>query len=181
VAFQIATDKVAAPKLRKNLAGLHDRFQAAFSAAMNMAASMIKQRGDADIQSAGKFGQRWTAGLHVSVEGNGLRNMRISMYHDIDYAGIFQTGGVIRGNPLLWIPLSFSDAKGTQASEYGGGLFTVNRKSGGPPLLFSMADKLPKYFGIESVTIPKKFHLGEIQTSVMASFRQIFDAAFKAS
>lgn len=180
MATQIATDKVAAPKFRKNLAGLHDRFQAAFSASMNMAASMIKQRGDADIQSAGKFGQRWTAGLHVKVEGNGLKNMRISMSHDVDYAGIFQTGGVIKGNPMLWIPLSFSDAKGP-ASQYGGGLFTVHRKAGGAPLLFSMADKLPKYFGIESVTIPKKFHLNEIQKSVMANFRQIFDAAFKAA
>lgn len=180
MAFQIATDKVAAPKLRKNLAGLHDRFQAAFSASMNMVASMIKQRGDADIKSAGKFGQRWTTGFHVAVEG-GLKNMRISMYHDIDYAGIFESGGVIKGNPILWIPLSFSDAKGTPAREYGGGLFTVNRKAGGPPLLFSMSDKQPKYFGIESVTIPKKFHLGKIQKSVMANFRQIFDAAFKAA
>lgn len=178
--FQIAVDKVAAPKFKQNLAGLHDRFQAALSASMNMAASMIKRRGDADIQAAGKFGQRWTAGLHVEVEG-GLRNMRISMYHDIDYAGIFEKGGVIKGAPMLWIPLSFSDAKGTPAGEFGGGLFSVTRKAGGAPLLFSMADKLPKYFGIESVTIPKKFHLAQIQKSVMANFRQIFDAAFKAA
>lgn len=145
-----------------------------------MAASMIKKAGDADIQAAGKFGQRWTAGLHVVVEG-GLKNMRISMYHDIDYAGIFETGGVIRGSPMLWIPLSFSTAKGIPAREFGGGLFTVNRTTGGPPLLFSMADKQPKYFGVESVTIPKKFHLAQVQKSVMANFRQIFDAAFKAA
>lgn len=180
MAFRIVADKVAAPKFKQNLAGLHDRFEKAMTAAMNMAASMIKQRGDADIASAGNFGTRWTNGLQVNVEGGGaLGKMRIVLTLDQPGAKIFEEGGVIKGKPMLWIPLSFSDAVGTPASEYNGGLFSVTRRSGAP-LLFSIADKQPKYFGIEQVTIPKKFHLNEIQRSVMANFRQIFDNEFKA-
>jgi hypothetical protein len=178
--FRIVADKVAAPKFKQNLAGLHDRFQKAFSAAMNMAASMIKQQGDADISKSGNFGARWTSGFHVNVTGNTLGNMRIVMTHDEPGAGLFESGGTVKGDPLLWIPLSGTDAVGVRAKDYNGGLFSVNRKSGGAPLLFSIADKQPKYFGIEQVTIPRKFHLRDVQKSVMGNFRQLFDQAMKA-
>lgn len=168
-----------APKFKQNLAGLHDRFEKAFTAALNMAASMIKTQGDADISSAGNFGSRWIDGLHVDVESARGR-MRIALTHDVPYANVFETGATISGN-LLWIPLSFSDAKGIPASEYSGGLFSVTRKNGGAPLLFSISDKQPKYFGIESVTIPQKFHLRDIQAGVMSNFRQIFDQEFRAA
>lgn len=183
MAFRIVADTVAAPKFKQNLAGLHDRYAKAFTAAMNMAASLIKQQGDADIERAGNFGGRWTQGLHVNVEGQGgaLGRMRIVLTHDQPGAKLFEEGGVVQGDPMLWIPLSFSDAKGIRASEYPGGLFSVTRSSGGRPLLFSVADKLPKYFGIESVTIPRKFHLRDVQKSVMRNFRQIFDNEFKAA
>lgn len=172
--MRIVSDRVAAPKFKQNLAGLHDRFAKAFTAALNMAASMIKERGDADIAAAGNFGSRWTQGLNVTVE-----NMRISMTLDEPGADIFEHGGTIHGNPMLWIPISGTDAVGTQARDYAGGLFSVNRKKGGPPLLFSIADKMPKYFGTESVTVPQKFHLRDVQRSVMANFRSIFEQAFR--
>jgi hypothetical protein len=162
------------------MAGLQRRFRYAFTAAANMAAAMIEESGRIDIALAGNFGARWIEGLHVKASGT-IGNMRISMYHDVPYAGIFETGGEIHGNPLLWIPLSFTDAKGIAASEYGSGLFRVDRRASGTPLLFSIADKKPKYFGVESVTIPQKFHLRDIQQSVMGNFRSIFDAAFKGA
>lgn len=176
--LRIVADKAASIKFKQNLAGLGDRMQAAFSAAMNMAAAMIKQQGDADIRSAGNFGEDWTQSLHVNVEG-ALGNMRVVLSIDDDRATIFEEGGVIKGNPMLWIGLSGTDAEGVPASQYPGGLFSVNRKAGGAPLLFSIADKLPKYFGTESVTMPKKFHLNEIQASVMSNFRALFDNAFR--
>lgn len=178
--MRIVFERTAAPKWRSNLAGLQKRYRYAITAAMNMAASMIQEAGRIDIALAGSFGARWIEGLHVEATGT-LGNMRISMTHDVDYAGVFETGGTIQGNPLLWIPLSFSDAKGIPASEYGAGLFRVNRKGSGVPLLLSINDKQPKYFGVESVTIPQKFHLREIQQSVMGNFRSIFDAAFKGA
>lgn len=152
--------------------------EAAISASLNMAASMIKEAADADIQSAGKFGDRWTRGLHVDVEGS-TGNMRISMYHDIDYAAVFEEGGTIHGNPLLWIGLSGTDAEGIPASQYPGGLFSAAHRDGKTPLLFSVSDKLPKYFGIASVTIPKLFHLSDAAKSVMGRFRDIFDREFR--
>lgn len=166
----------AAPKFKQNLAGLHDRMEKAFSAAMNMAASMIKEQGEADIQAAGNFP---SGALQVDVEG-ALGNMRISVTNSLPGASVFETGGVVQGNPFLWLPLSGTDAEGVQAKDYGG-LFSVNPKKGGPPLLFSIADKKPKYFGIESVTMPQKFHIGAIVKSVMSNFRSIFDTAFRGT
>ncbi len=176
MAFRLTTDKIAAPKFQQNLAGLADRFEKAFSAALNMAASMIRDQAKADIQSAGKFGSQYTDGLNVTVE-----NMRISMTLDAPGAAIFETGGTIQGNPLLWLPISGTDAEGIRARDYGGKLFSVNRRAGGVPLLFSITDKQPKYFGIESVTIPQKFHLKDTMNSVMGNFRAIFDTAFRAA
>lgn len=168
----------AAPKFQQNLAGLHDRFAKAMTATANQLASMWKDAAAADISSAG-FGQSWTTAIQTRVDGATAQNMRISLTLDKPGAGIFEKGGVIKGNPLLWIPFSFSDAKGTQASNYGGGLYSVNNP-GKRPMLFGLNDKMPKYFGIESVTIPKKFHLDQVQRSVMANFRAIFDTNFRA-
>lgn len=178
--FRIRVDKVAGPKFGKNLAGLHDRFEKALTAAANMAASLMQERGRADIAASGNFGGDWVGGLHAKVEGAGLKNMRISMYHDKPEAEIFETGGTIEGNPLLWIPISGTDAEGTNVKEYGDQLFSATSRAG-TPLLFSVTDKMPKYFGIESVTIPKKWHLAEIQKSVMANFRKLFEDAWKAN
>lgn len=167
------------PQFRKNLAGLADRLNRAITASMNMVQSMLLTTGRADIASAGNFGSSWTQGLNVVLEG-AAPNMRLYMTHEIPYAGIFETGGVIQGNPMLWIPLSGTDAAGVRAAAFGG-LFSAKYPRSGRPLLFSMADKKPRYFGIESVTIPKKFHLTEDVTSVMASFRSIFADAWAAS
>jgi hypothetical protein len=157
---------------------LAERLNRAITAAMNMTASLILAKGQADIAGAGNFGSRWTSGLKVNVEG-AAPNMRLFMTHEIPWAGIFETGGIINGSPLLWIPLSGTDAAGTRASAFGG-LFSARypRKSG-PPLLFSMADKKPRYFGVEQITIPKKFQLTEDITSVMSNFRSIFDEAWQ--
>jgi hypothetical protein len=165
---------------KSRMAGLQDRLYAALTAAANMAASLIQDKARADIASAGNFGARWTDGLEVTVEG-AAPNMILSMTHKIPWAGIFETGGTISGD-LLWIPLSGTDAAGIRASAFPGGLFSAKYpRQGGKPLLFSMQDKKPRYFGVESVTIPKKFQLTEDVTSVMANFRAIFDDAWKAA
>lgn len=165
---------------KSKMAGLQDRLYAALTAAANMAASLIHERAKADISSAGNFGARWTDSLHVEVEGV-APNMILSMTHDIPWVGIFETGGKINGD-LLWIPLSGTDAAGVRASAFPGGLFSAKYpRQGGRPLLFSMQDKQPRYFGIESVTIPKKFQLTEDVTSVMSNFRAIFDDAWKVA
>lgn len=171
------TIETDAKKLRDNFEGAATRFEEAITAAANMAASMIVTQGREDMQSAGAFGDL-ASGLQASVEQSGDGSIRISITHDDPRAALFEDGGVIEGKPLLWLPLSGTDAEGVRAGEYPGDLFSAKSKSG-TPLLFSLSDKMPKYFGIESVTIPKKFHLHEIAISVMQNFRQIFDAAQK--
>jgi len=173
--FSVTTDTVAPIKFQQNLAGLGDRIETALATAMNMAASMIREQTEADITSAGKFSSE---GLSVTVDDNGKT---ITTTLDMPGAALFESGGTIRGNPLLWLPISGTDAEGIQASDYGDKLFSVNRKAGGPPLLFSVRDHAPKYFGTPSVEMPKKFHLEEIQQSVMENFRSFFDTAFKAT
>jgi hypothetical protein len=136
-------------------------------------------QGRADMAGAGNFSSdRWQSGL-VAAEDVGPDRSTLTISHLVPYWRVFEFGAVIKGNPLLWIPLSFSDAVGIMARDYAGGLFRVDRKSGGAPLLLSIQDKKPKYFGKESVTIPKKFHLRQIMRGVWANFRSVFNSHLK--
>lgn len=135
----------------------------------------IERRGRINIQSSGNFGVRWWGGFHVDVEpkSGALLNATIELGHALWFAHIHEFGGVIKGQPLLWIPLSFADdAKGIWARDYSkhvSPLFRVDR-AGRKPLLFSIADKQPKYVGVEQVTIPKRWNLVGIARSVMTNF-----------
>lgn len=155
------------------------RVRNAARAAAFDAGEEIKEQAAADMASAGNFGTRWTRGLDVSItEGGG--NIRIAFKHNVPYFNVFQYGAVIEGKPLLWIPLSFAeDAKGVYARNYPGGLFYVDRsKKGKAPLLLSRKTKEPVYFGKESVTIPKKFHVIEIIQSVAKKLPALFKQNF---
>ena len=163
---------------KSKLAGLQSRLDAALGATMNMLRSMLEAAARSDIAASGSFGPRWTDGLHVGIEGAGA-NMRLSMTHEIPYASIFETGGVITGSPLLWIPLQGTDAAGVRASAFPGGLFSARYpRTTGRPLLFAAADRKPRYFGIEQVTIPRKWHLKEDVSSVVENFKQVFDQSW---
>jgi hypothetical protein len=171
------------PQFKDQMDAFGARLIKTIDRAMHMIQSMIKTAADADISSAGNFGPRWTDGLHVNIEG-AAPNMRLYMTHDIDYASIFQEGGTIQGNPLLWIPLSGTDAamNRARAMDYPGGVRGGRGgRKGGRPLLFSVTDHKPKYFGVDSVTIPKKFHLEDDVNNVMSNFRSVFSDAWDAS
>lgn len=143
------------------------------------AADEIKRLGDIDIRGAGKFSSRWTNAYTVTVgEGGGSIRIRVNM--GIPYWRVFEFGAVIKGKPLLWIPLSFaSDAQGIMARDYPAPLFRVNRKVGAPLLLTPGKPAQPKYFGIDQVTIPKKFHLHEISTNVAKTLQDKYRANFR--
>lgn len=137
------------------------------------AAAQITVEGRRDISAAGNFGTRWTDGFQASLtEGGGNILIRVTMA--VSYWTVFQDGKVIHGKPLLWIPLSFaSDAKGIRARDYPGQLFRVERL-GKAPLLMSGKPATAKYFGKESVTIPKKFHLREIVERVANDLSKLY-------
>lgn len=133
------------------------------------AADEILRTGRIDIRNAGNFGSRWMESLEAGVTvGEGGGNVRLNVTMGIPYWRVFEYGATIHGKPLLWIPLSFADVPpGTNARDFGP-LFRVDRKNGGAPLLLSFADRQPKYFGKESVTIPQKFHLRDIAQRAVA-------------
>lgn len=149
------------------------RFQRAAVGAVEDVRDEVLRLGRADIRGAGNFGSRWTEGLQGEVRRGG-GSIRLDITHDVPYFTVFQFGKLIRGRPLLWIPLSFAaDAQRIRARDYPGRLFRVNRE-GKAPLLLSRADKRPKYFGKASVRIPKKFHLLEIIRAVSSNLQRFF-------
>jgi len=166
---------IDADAFKKSIETTADKYDAAFKVATNMIASMMLQEVTADIKSAGNFDDKYLEGLSVTVDDDNTITTSI----DAPGADIFETGGTISGHPLLWLPISGTDAEGIQAHDYGDQLFSVNRKAGGVPLLFSIKDRAPKYFGVPSVTIPKKFHIAEIRTKVMENFADTFERALK--
>src|SRR5262245_49600263 len=72
--------------------------------AMKQAEKAILTQGRQDIQSAGNFGTRWTEGLTAEIDDEGEK-ITLTVKHDVPYWSVFQTGKLIRGKPLLWIPL----------------------------------------------------------------------------
>lgn len=146
-------------------------------------ASYVVPRARADIRQAGKFGPRWTDGFQGKVsEGGGF--IKVSFTESAPHWEVFQFGATIHGKPMLWIPLSFAkDAQGISARDYPGKLFRVDRKNGGAPLLMtSKGGKAEaKYFGKESVTIPKKFHLVEIIREGAKRMAEFYGKRMKSS
>jgi hypothetical protein len=167
------------PKLRANFKRDGEVVLAAAREAAREAQTTILAKGRADIRGAGNFGSRWTEGLTAPITEGGGRIV-LNLRHSVPYFMVFQRGKVIRGKPLLWIPLSFAtDAQGVRARDYPGILFRVNRKGGKSPLLMSARDKRPKYFGRTKVTIPKKFHVLEIARDVARDFKNLYRKHFR--
>lgn len=169
-------------KFRARVVADKSRVAQAITGAARLSALEIKRQGDLDIKAAGKFGRRWQDAFKVEVtpKTGALLNARIDVSHTIPYSNVFETGGTIKGNPLLWIPLSYTGLT-MRARDYArsfGGLFYVRRHSGAP-LLLSIRDHMPKYFGVSSVTIKKKFHIHEITRSVMRNYRSLYSRLMK--
>lgn len=145
-------------------------------------ADEILDEGRADIRASGNFGSsRWIDGLKVKKsEGGGTIKLELS--HDVSYFMIHQTGGTIRGKPLLYIPFDFaSDAKGVNARDYPSRLFKTIRKRDNLPLLFAVGKpSVPKYFGKEQVVLPKRFHVIEIARQVARRLGEFYNQRFRA-
>jgi hypothetical protein len=164
---------------------------------VDQTAQLVIDKGKEDMAGAGNFtSSRWQDGLHADVTQGG-RNIKISVYHDVEYFGVFEFGATIYGKPLLWIPLTGLGAEGIMARDYPGGLFRVDRTgvsgagfkgqkrsvkgqfTGGflAPLLLSF-DGVPRYFGKESVTIPQKFHIRDICQEVADEMPDLYEQTF---
>jgi hypothetical protein len=159
---------------------LHARnVTAAMAAAAQETAEAIETKGREDISQAGNFGPAWTFGFKstTSETSDGVQVVT-TMSGKRHGWRIFQEGKTIAGKPLLWIPLSGTDAKGIPARKYPGGV-VQNASRAGTLLLISKRDHRPKYHGMTSVTIPKKFHLIEIATEEGNKLSERFSKNFK--
>jgi len=108
------------------------------------AANKVKTRGRADIAAAG-FSTRWQNALRVDVfpkKPKESANAAAFIHHNIQYAGIFETGGTIRGKPFLWLPLDTAPKRiGRQRitpalyQQNIGKLVPMKARGGRPPML----------------------------------------------
>lgn len=179
---------------------LRERMATAFQIAAAELQFNIKSEGNANIRGAGNFSSRWTDAFTVRCEPNISQTstkytIDIFFNESIPYAHIHEFGGEIKpknslgslfGPPLLWIPLSFANVPKSgggsgkmTAQEYGASvspLFRVNRQ-GKSPLLLSVKDRKPVYFGIKSVTIPQRFHIRDICAKNANDFGESFRKA----
>lgn len=168
-------------ELAEALAANEARMAAAFLGTANDIANEIRTKGRADIEAAGNFGSRWSAGLDVDVKMVPKSfTASVKVTHRIKYFSIFETGGSIVGSPLLWIPFSYTGLK-ISPRKYAAafGLFFVQSKRG-LPMLFSMKDRKPKYFGVSAVSIQKRFHISEISEQAAAQAQSFYNARMAA-
>ncbi len=118
------------------------------SAAIAEASSDIKVEGRRSIARAG-FSRRWQNAFRaIEYPGRGRvsANAAALIFHKIPYAEIFESGGTIRGKPLLWLPLPGRPKKlGGQRltpqvfKAQIGPLTYVQRRGAKPPLLIAPA------------------------------------------
>ena len=78
------------------------------TAAADEVAQIVKADARADIARAG-FSKKWQNALRVDRYPKGSKfsiNAAVFIWHKIQYAGVFEDGARISGNPYLWLPLS---------------------------------------------------------------------------
>jgi hypothetical protein len=80
--------------------------QEAAQKAIAAAGEIVKQEGRAEIAAAG-LGSGFVRALRVDIypKGRNSLNATAHIYHKIPYAGVFEEGSTIRGNPRLWLAL----------------------------------------------------------------------------
>jgi hypothetical protein len=134
-------------------------------AALNKTAAQVttelRARGRADLKTAGKFGA-WAFKVTNQRKGTD-RNITTKASF---VAESLELGRIIKGRPLLWIPLSTQrDATKVLMRNYPGKLIRVERPGKDPLMVLSGGPV--KYFGKTQIVMPKKLHLRQIGRDVM--------------
>lgn len=151
--------------MRRNMQRNYGKIADTSRLALGEAERRILVAGREDITKGGNFGQRWQRSLQGEITPAGrTANLTLRIFHSIPYAYIFEYGGLIRGRPLLWIPLPWNTFKG-RARDYPGRLFRVDRKGKKNPLLMASTgsgEAEAKYVGVKQVRQKRRFHLRPI-------------------
>jgi len=178
VTFKMENGDKIGSQFKRRVKKFSEKMTRATQSAAYRAADEIEVRGREDIRAGGNFGSdRWQDGFRAKVSYKSRTDINIRVTHTVFFWKVFEFGATIHGRPMLWIPLSFAlDARGVRARDFPGRLFRVNRL-GKAPLLLS--DDGPKYFGKESVTIPRKWHLRQIVRDVSREMNDYYKDAMK--
>src|SRR4051812_16094198 len=119
---------VAGKALVRSTSRAGDKVRKAARGTAKTAADHILTKGKADIAGAG-FSGRWLEGLKtVITEGGG--HIKLTVSHSEPGFNLHEKGGIIRGKPLLWIPLSYTGIRNLWARNFPTILVRVDRKSG---------------------------------------------------
>lgn len=165
------------PKFSSGVKRFRDKAAAATQAAARAAARDIESEGRANIAAGGNFGSaRWQDGFQAKVSYQSKAELTIRITHGVRYWVVFEEGRTIMGKPMLWIPLSFGQAKGVRAREFPGKLFRVNRL-GKNPLL--MNEHGAQYVGVPQVRINRKWHLRDIVKRIARNLRIYYKEAMR--
>jgi hypothetical protein len=179
----------------------YTRMATAATQAVTEVAEEAKAKGRASIAAAG-FSTKWQNALHSEVfpkTGVSL-NAAAIIFHKIPYSGIFEDGGTISGDPLLWLPIEAnlparSGLRAWTPAAYArqfGPLVSVNIP-GRRPLLFAARSATgrrrgagfrqtpkPLFVGIDAVTIAKKFNITQIVRDAAARLPDVYAAKLKS-
>lgn len=100
--------KAVRGEFKKSVAALEKPIaRAATAAAKEVGDTYIKPHMRAAIGRAG-FSQKWQNAARVNYypkRGTSI-NAQIWAYHKIGYAGVFEDGAFIKGDPILWLPIT---------------------------------------------------------------------------
>lgn len=167
--------------------GFIEPIKEALDGAMNEAAALIRDRGRRNIAAAG-FSPRWQEGFGVVKRGEGEKS-ELSIFHRIGYAAVFESQTVIRGRPLLWIPIEDNLPPPPPRRSWSPRLYArtvgplASVRGGRRPLLVGRprgrTRAVPLFFGVESITIPDKWDLNEVIDGVMDEFERLYDKHLK--
>lgn len=132
--------------------------------AVKDAADLALKGGRANIAAAG-FGGRFQTALKKRFYPNkNTGNPAALIYHTRWFAGVFERGVTITGDPFLWLPVEQNLPRNIKSPhQYGRPLASVNVK-GKVPMLFDAKDRQrgPLFVGVRAATIRKRLDLYRI-------------------
>lgn len=153
----------------------------AASAAVREAGETALKDGRADIAAAG-LSRKWQSALRLDVfpQGQDSINAAAVIRHKIPYAGVFEDGAVIGGNPLLWLPIERnlpvrSGGRRWTPSKYAqaiGPLVSLRGRGNRNPLLGGRGRDgkvKPLFVGVGAVNIRKRFSIRDIAARAINS------------
>jgi hypothetical protein len=191
--YSTATDDQIA-----GMRALRDQMAAAATGAIRDAGDQIKREGRANIAAAG-FSSKWQNTLRVNIypnKGASLDPAALA-YHKIPYSAVFEEGATISGSPLLWLPLrnvpkslfgrhmspaNFNRLIGPLIKFKGRNLLGAYMAPGPITIAKLVAGNrgrkqrkglilVPLFFGIDSVTLTKRFNLRAVFNKAAAGLR----------